>query len=356
MLNFVFVGVGEESEIKKMLTDIRIEFNKFFRDNNANIYNLDTLSKGESDVAFLEKKQSLRFSTKKSSIMEYWGVLDCENFDELQSKWFSSLPIEFSKENDIYYSKNNLFRLLEKAVKSKNKDCISDICDFVIDYRLDFSSDGNLCCIVEFRLFSESFLNEKGFVQLFDWYKQIICNCAEKFPQVFSSAYISNNEVGSISHINVYEKFDFNLLNSHILGIEYAFYASDEIFSKVDISKISNYSIEKNINGVFCTAKCEFDNYNQSHREIAENVCSNIIIPAYTDINWSGLCASNKTFSKFPETISVYFDTSMTDDPYIIFSYGLTVQQLNKMVKEIETDWVKCELMDRFSITQGTVL
>lgn len=348
MLNLMLVGFGENDKIKELLSSVRKQLQVFFDEFQTNIYNLDTLYKAESNLDLLKKRGRLSFSTLKDDVeKEYWGTINCKDYNSLYLKWFGNLGRE-KRSGNLYYSKINLKKVLIEMRDEKDEE--DAIYDFMIRYKYGISSQKKKCySIIEWRIDEKTKkITPKDILGRFN---KIISILDENFPGVFMSAYITNVSTElSISHLNLYEQFDLDNLDERILGIEYSTYIGKNICAQnknTENLNLSNFFVDTLKNGVQYTSRDNPLDFDEKLRESALPFFESVLIPAYSIHEWSQLSNLRKKYDQLPQMVHVYTDDFSPLDPLIVFSFGMEHDYLDNCLK-----MKNAKLLKRFSIKE----
>lgn len=323
MINLLLVGYGNKTKIKEMINTTQNLINLFCSENNANIYDLDSLWKFENNLEQFKKQKKLRFSSKNTVFKEYWGILNCKNYESLHSRLFSSCKEDnIFLDKEIYYSNSNFAILIDKLFSKTFTQDNYYIYDFSIKQRFDTLTNNNAFCIIEWCVN----IPKEDFVipHFLEWFQKIINLLDCDFDDVFSSAYISNYNMCSTLHLDLYNNFDFDMLSTHILGVEYSFYVRNTIYSNnKNILNSIDYTSIKLKNGYQYISNVCLNEFDSKVRKKSEPLLYNLLIPAYSVHNWSNLCNLKRCYAEKPEIISIYYDKFSPTDPTVIFSFGL---------------------------------
>lgn len=328
MSNLVIVGIGDDREIKEMIKLVQKLFSSFCKEWDANVYNLDTLYKAECDKNLLKKKGRLSFSTTKYTFSkQYWGIMGCEDYDELYSRWFETrCDGEYVPHPKWYYNRT----LLEEIVKEKfdldYKEEAFQNSDILIKYHYDRCMNSTNEHVV-FQLSVHNSCVKADKTRILSQFNSIIKILDEKCSSVFTSSYISNLTMEyPISHVALYNFFNVDDLENYILGAEYSVYIKDELYQRyrnITEMRAEGFSLNKLENGVQYTSDVDIDAFNNEHRTKLLEVLKNALIPGYGYFDWDELCRLEKRACPLPTMVRVYVDNQSWSSPLIMFPYKL---------------------------------
>lgn len=323
MLKLVLVGCGNTQRLTEYVHALRGELLHIVQQNGIRIYNAKTLWKAEADSELLKKSSRLCFSTKDDTVVEYWGVTN-KDLSDLYSRWFIEKP---DYDTDAirprqYYTKANLMNLVKEwlylPVCQKN----SAIYDLNIKYQyIKQGVEGKDACIMQLSV-NENELFQTPIVL----FKDLIVKSDEAFPDVFSSAYVANEEDDFKQHL----RYDEAMLGTKILDSGYMLYVSEYIDRINDFNMAENpgqYTANELTNGTLYSYKGKIDELNNLNS--SDVVFNKIKIPKYRVFSWSDLCVLRRFTLSIYEIISVCYDPYSPSDPMIVFSYGYTPDRLD---------------------------
>ena len=328
MLNLILVGSGNDLKIKEMLCLIQKQVRIFCDTTSSNIFDLDTLWKAESNPNLLQKKNTFRFPKLKGSIKKkFWGTKKDKDTAELYAKWFEPLCWDYTRPQQIvYYSKERFIKVISGLVHENCEERVAPVYDFEIDFQYDCLDARNSYCIIMWRISTEAF--ESNYIlKLFD----ILIRKLDNQVSVFSSAYITKSSGDlPLSHLELYNNFDINLLGTHILGIEYSFYIGNNIPIHGDLQNgLVDYSSTSLSNGMQYTSNFDIHQFSKRPKTNIPHDLEKFLIPAYSVLRWSQLCNIKSHYKSLPKTISVYSDDLFPFDPLIVFSFGIEKEKLD---------------------------
>ena len=327
MINFVITGIGAENDVQAMIKLVQRLFNSLCTKWNANVYNLDTLGRAESDSKLLHRKGRLSFSTTKCIVSkEYWGIIECEDYEELYNRWFKIKPCrEYVPRTRWYYNRDLLKELVKEKFDLDYREELFKESDIVIRYEYN-QCENNTNSYVVLQLSVDNNDKIDPNITLIQ-FNDIIKMLDEKYPSVFASAYITNLAVDyPISHVALYEFFKPDDLSKYILGAEYAVYIGDILYHKyanLEGMQAEGFSFEKLKNGIMYTSDVCIDDFNDKHRKNLECIFETAFIPGYGYYDWDELCELEKRACPLPTVVHVYVDNNSWCSPLIMFSYKL---------------------------------
>ena len=354
MPNLVVVGIGDNSEIRKMIKLVQKLFSSFCNEWDANVYNLDTLDRAECDKNLLKKKGCLSFSTTKHTFSkQYFGIIGCEDYDELYSRWFETRSNgEYVPHPRWYYNRTLLEEIVKEKFDPNNKEESFSDSDIVIKYHYERCENStNEYVVFQLGVDNNCIKTEKN--HILSQFNDIIKMLDENCPSIFVSGYITNLTMEyPISHMTLYEFFSADDLKTYILGVEYSIYMGDALhqrYRNVTEMRAEGFSINDLKNGVQYTSNVDIDAFNDEHRTKLLDILENALIPAYGCFDWDGLCRMEKRACPLPTMVHVYVDDVSWRSPLIMFPYKLD----NKYVAfEASKRLVKGKaLLDAFAIS-----
>ena len=323
MLTLCIVGCGKD--IQDFASALRDELRVFVKQHNGHVYNLNTLWKAEVCPELLTRNARLTFS-KKAFDSEYVGAINIKDYDELHSRWFSSLTNSeavFAK--PTYYTKSRLIAWIKNLYKLPKMKNHRNPFDFEISYHYEKISESDELCIVEWRL--NDVLED---LNPFDIFLEFISKLDLNFPNIFASAYIKDSISDELPSV----QFDRELLGLRVLDGGYAYYICDQIkaFHGISSADNSNVYIENALSGgTLYVFNGNPDEFNYNFHLCNLSVLEKTLIPHYVVLNWSNLSEEKLSSLPFFDTISVYYDKYFPTDPTIVFSFQYTYSQLDDL-------------------------
>lgn len=330
MLKLVLVSCGNTQRLEQYVKILKCEFSSFIKQHNFRFYDTEKISRAEADINLLNKNSNISFSTKKFVQKEYWGVNSDIDICDLYSRWCSSLGWgNMPSVKKPSYSRNHLISLVKKWLSYKYSQENCDDFDLRIEYNYQNLDKTKDLCIVEWEL------NQNIHCQNpIEEFKKIIVKLDELFNDVFLSAYITDKNENINDQFFDHTQFDYDLIESKVLDIGYAFYCNHSIenINNFHISEdLHQYDVNELLNGTLYVYEGRFEEYISSLKKIPFSAFDNIRMPKYRVFDWSNLCLRKNLIASADELISIYYDRYSPNDPVVIFSYGYDYSEVLKL-------------------------
>lgn len=327
MLKLVVVVCGDNQRLTEYVHILQKGLYDFAKQYDFLLYNTNNIYSAEGNFDALKKNSRFYFSSKKDTIVEYWGIIASKNLRTYYSRWFEDKADDALFNKTMTYNKDNLSSLLNKWINNSINPKNSNLFDFRIKYQYSKEEDKDVC-LVEFSLNSSELYPAPK-----DVFRNIIVKIDKLFSDVFISAYVTDEQIDiGDAHYQIYH-YNINLLDSKILDVGYMVYVSKNIekANSFDINvALSQYIINSLSNGALYEHKGTIDKLEDSNK-VDDLLFNELIIPRYRVFNWSDIC-KRKCFSiSVCELVSIYYDAYSPNDPTIVFSYGYNHNELDNL-------------------------
>lgn len=326
MLKLVLVGCGKSRIMKEYIEVLQNELRSFVKQYGFMLYNTNKLGRAEGNINALKKS---RFSLVGKSEIEYWGITADADIDTYYYRWFEEKPDEGILNKPMDFNIRNLRKLVSQMVDDTTKVEKSRLYDLKVRFQLIEAIHNNVCI-------TEIYLNDN---KLYPTPKTVFNNMITKMdeccPDVFTSAYVTNESTSLAAVFYNDFRYEPDLLASKILDTGYMVYVSGKIERESGFehkNDCSKYNICTLSNGTLYTLNDSAVGQGGLNKT-GESIFNSILIPRYRRISWSDLCAADSFSVSASELVSVYAGKFSPNNPTLAFSYGYNANQLEEIFK-----------------------